>query len=352
MPPAMAEMQNQLDRLGWDVACINSNQPDGGIARHLVAKRGDQEIRVNGPDVHEVWWHACEQAASMEHDEYWIPSVCRGNDVRSVRRFLLSLKRSPNPGPAHAEVLAHLVVAAVFKTVARRVNRVVGGFDSHALPPFYCAERKPSQALRPPTLTRSSRSPACTPACISDGPEPPRHTRPVAIRSHFACCQDRLASTRTNSDGDKRCQRREHPPDGATATLGCPPAAPPVPRYPSSIGQLWRGQAGNASRRTRCTSPGKRYTARAPRTLAARIWSVRCVEASRPAKCVMRENGKGEKGRNSRGPVDSLRLLVFHFPLLPLFPITLPLQATRKLNSGLQTSNLELLNFAILASLR
>ena len=84
--------------------------------------------------------------------------------------------------------------------------------------------------------------------------------------------------------------------------------------------------------------------------LAAGIWSVRCVEASRPAKCVMRENGKGEKGRNSKGPVDSLRLLVFHFLLLPLFPITLPLQTTRKLNSGLQTSNLELLRLLLTAT--
>jgi hypothetical protein len=38
-----------------------------------------------------------------------------------------------------AEVLAHLVVAAVFKTVEPYVNRTVGGFDSHALPPFLCA---------------------------------------------------------------------------------------------------------------------------------------------------------------------------------------------------------------------
>ena len=37
------------------------------------------------------------------------------------------------------EVLAHLVVAAVFKTVEPYVNRTVGGFDSHALPPFLCA---------------------------------------------------------------------------------------------------------------------------------------------------------------------------------------------------------------------
>ena len=54
------------------------------------------------------------------------------------------------------EVLAHLVVAAVFKTVEPYVNRAVGGFDSHALPPFLCAvgrtlwhhEASPRQAPR------------------------------------------------------------------------------------------------------------------------------------------------------------------------------------------------------------
>ena len=35
------------------------------------------------------------------------------------------------------EVLAHLVVAAVFKTVGPYVNHAAGGFDSHALPPFF-----------------------------------------------------------------------------------------------------------------------------------------------------------------------------------------------------------------------
>ena len=33
------------------------------------------------------------------------------------------------------EVFAHLVVAAVFKTVGRHVNRTASGFDSHTLPP-------------------------------------------------------------------------------------------------------------------------------------------------------------------------------------------------------------------------
>ena len=39
----------------------------------------------------------------------------------------------------YEEVFAHLVVAAVFKTVGPHVNRVVGGFDSHTLPPFFTA---------------------------------------------------------------------------------------------------------------------------------------------------------------------------------------------------------------------
>jgi hypothetical protein len=69
MPPTMTEMQDRLHGLGWGVACINSNQPDGSIAWHLVAKRGDQEIRVNGLDVHKVWLHACDQAATISHDE-------------------------------------------------------------------------------------------------------------------------------------------------------------------------------------------------------------------------------------------------------------------------------------------
>ena len=69
MPPTMTEMQDRLHGLGWEVACFNSNRPDGSIVWHLVAKRGDQELLVKGPDVHEVWWHACQQAASLDHDE-------------------------------------------------------------------------------------------------------------------------------------------------------------------------------------------------------------------------------------------------------------------------------------------
>lgn len=34
------------------------------------------------------------------------------------------------------EVLAQLVLAAVFKTVEPHGNHVVGGFDSHAFPPL------------------------------------------------------------------------------------------------------------------------------------------------------------------------------------------------------------------------
>ena len=38
---------------------------------------------------------------------------------------------------SNAEVFAHLVVAAVFKTVGRLVKPVASGFDSHTLPPFF-----------------------------------------------------------------------------------------------------------------------------------------------------------------------------------------------------------------------
>ncbi len=40
---------------------------------------------------------------------------------------------------SEVEVLAQLVLASVFKTVGPYVNRAVGGFDSHALPPFFLA---------------------------------------------------------------------------------------------------------------------------------------------------------------------------------------------------------------------
>ena len=36
-----------------------------------------------------------------------------------------------------AEVFARLVAAAVFKTVEWSVKPVIGGFDSHTLPPFF-----------------------------------------------------------------------------------------------------------------------------------------------------------------------------------------------------------------------
>jgi len=39
--------------------------------------------------------------------------------------------------PTPSEVLAHLVVAAVFKIVEPGVKRTAGGFDSHALPLLY-----------------------------------------------------------------------------------------------------------------------------------------------------------------------------------------------------------------------
>ena len=44
------------------------------------------------------------------------------------------LERSGN---TFKEVLAQLVLVAVFKTVGSHGNHVIGGFDSHAFPPFF-----------------------------------------------------------------------------------------------------------------------------------------------------------------------------------------------------------------------
>ena len=46
-------------------------------------------------------------------------------------------QHAKHPLKISVEVLAHLVVASVFKTVGSYVNRAIGGFDSHALPPFF-----------------------------------------------------------------------------------------------------------------------------------------------------------------------------------------------------------------------
>lgn len=53
------------------------------------------------------------------------------NPVRPEVRVVGKL---PRLELGRSEVLAHLVVATVFKTAARGVNRRAGGFDSHALP--------------------------------------------------------------------------------------------------------------------------------------------------------------------------------------------------------------------------
>ena len=82
-------------------------------------------------------------------------------------------KLHPKIAYGEVEVLAHLVVAAVFKTVVPCAGRTVGGFDSHALPPFFCpaAYRSlPSNALIPISERaghwhRSSAPDCCAPAC-------------------------------------------------------------------------------------------------------------------------------------------------------------------------------------------
>ena len=45
--------------------------------------------------------------------------------------------RKPGGRIAPTEVLVRLVAASVFKTAGLSVNRLAGGFDSHALPPFF-----------------------------------------------------------------------------------------------------------------------------------------------------------------------------------------------------------------------
>ena len=64
------------------------------------------------------------------------------------------------------EVSAHLVVAAVFKTVGRHVNRIASGFDSHTLPPkigkvqigFRPSSRRESIGLNRTMRTRWQRN--------------------------------------------------------------------------------------------------------------------------------------------------------------------------------------------------
>ena len=53
------------------------------------------------------------------------------SDVRPVASVFARVRMSLE------EVFVHLVVATVFKTAEPYVNRAVGGFDSHTLPPFF-----------------------------------------------------------------------------------------------------------------------------------------------------------------------------------------------------------------------
>ena len=57
------------------------------------------------------------------------------------------------------EVFAHLVVAAVFKTVGRHVNRIASGFDSHTLPPKKGPQKKGGVAIPGMRYVRSIAQP-------------------------------------------------------------------------------------------------------------------------------------------------------------------------------------------------
>ncbi len=62
-----------------------------------------------------------------------------GRPVPRRSSFLITLRRHPPDFDANTqprEVLPELVLGAVFKIVGPSVKQTVGGFDSHALPPF------------------------------------------------------------------------------------------------------------------------------------------------------------------------------------------------------------------------
>ena len=61
----------------------------------------------------------------------WVNHYTKSSNCTKHRK---NVQIQPN---LNTEVLAHLVVAAVFKTAVLRVNLVAGRFDSDALPPFY-----------------------------------------------------------------------------------------------------------------------------------------------------------------------------------------------------------------------
>ena len=55
--------------------------------------------------------------------------------------------RKPGGRIAPTEVLVRLVAASVFKTAGLSVNRSAGGFDSHALPPFFALPFPPTPSF-------------------------------------------------------------------------------------------------------------------------------------------------------------------------------------------------------------
>jgi len=69
------------------------------------------------------------------------PFVCPWSRARPVNgyQWIASVRRNLfyEQTLVQTEVDAHLVVAAVFKTVGPQVNLVAGRFDSDALPPFW-----------------------------------------------------------------------------------------------------------------------------------------------------------------------------------------------------------------------
>ena len=86
------------------------------------------------------------------------------------------------------EVLAHLVVAPVFKTVGSCDKRGSGGFDSHALPPFFLAysrDRSHDVAyLRLPQQVESCHY--RHPAKLREPPRVPAVTHFVTLARRFA----------------------------------------------------------------------------------------------------------------------------------------------------------------------
>ncbi len=101
-----------------------------GAASRLIVGWDKLAFGERRPTIGRHWW-AGARSASLSHP-------CPSNPP--VARRLL-LRYNDSDAERVAEVPAHLVVATVFKIVGRCVNRTAGGFDSHALPPFFTQER-------------------------------------------------------------------------------------------------------------------------------------------------------------------------------------------------------------------